>query len=65
MESLFEDEPKADAEEACPSCAMTRRELYEKGQMGCARCYETFGAEVQRALWEIDGEIRHLGKNAT
>ncbi len=43
---------------------MTRSELYSQGQMGCARCYEAFAAEVQRALKEIHGETRHLGKNA-
>ncbi len=55
----------ADEEEACPSCGLTRRDLYAHGQMGCARCYETFGEEVRRALREIHGETRHLGKNST
>ncbi len=53
-----------DEKEACPGCGLTRRDLYQQGQMGCARCYETFPAEVQRALKEIHGETRHLGKNA-
>ncbi|MGI4790448.1 MAG: hypothetical protein ACRYFS_16545 [Janthinobacterium lividum] len=44
---------------------MARRELYSHGEMGCARCYETFAVEVQRALKEIHGETRHLGKNAS
>ena len=55
---------QGDENEACAGCGMTRRELYSEGQMGCAQCYETFGAEVQRALKEIHGETRHLGKNA-
>jgi protein arginine kinase activator len=55
---------QGDENEACPSCGLTRRELYSHGQMGCVRCYETFAAEVQRALKEIHGETRHLGKNA-
>ncbi len=54
----------ATEEQSCPGCGLTRRELYERGQMGCAHCYETFAAEVQRALKEIHGETRHLGKNA-
>jgi len=54
----------ADENEACPECGLTRRELYAHGRMGCARCYETFAAEVQHALKEIHGETRHLGKNA-
>ena len=56
-------ETLADDNEACPQCGLTRRELYAQGQMGCARCYETFTAEVQRGLKEIHGETRHLGKN--
>lgn len=56
---------KADHDEACPECGLTRGELYAHGQMGCARCYETFGAEVCRALEEIHGATRHIGKNAS
>ncbi len=58
------DAERVNEDEACPACGMTRRELYAQGKMGCARCYETFGAEVRRALREIHGETRHLGKNA-
>ena len=50
--------------ETCPGCGMIRRELYSNGQMGCARCYQAFSAEVRQALKEIHGETRHLGKNA-
>ena len=55
---------QAEAKEVCPGCGMARHELYSQGQMGCAQCYAAFGAEVQQALKEIHGEIRHLGKNA-
>ena len=55
---------KAEADELCPGCGMARRELYSNGQMGCAKCYAAFAAEVQQALKEIHGETRHLGKNA-
>ena len=51
-----------DAEEACPQCGMTRRELYAEGQMGCARCYQVFAVEVERALNEIHGKSVHIGK---
>ena len=51
-------------DETCPGCGMARRELYSNGQMGCAKCYAAFAAEVQQALKEIHGETRHLGKNA-
>ena len=58
-------EPTAQEDEICPGCGMARRELYSNGQMGCAKCYAAFRAEVQQALKEIHGETRHLGKNAT
>jgi protein arginine kinase activator len=51
-----------DPNEACPECGLTRRELYAQGQMGCARCYQVFGAEVERALLEIHGKSVHIGK---
>ena len=54
----------ADPDEACSGCGMTRRTLYTDGAMGCAQCYETFEAEVRRALREIHGEDRHIGKNS-
>ena len=57
-------EEPANEDQACSQCGLTRRELYAHGQMGCARCYETFAAEVRRALKEIHGETRHLGKHA-
>jgi protein arginine kinase activator len=56
------DEGPSDQEEFCPWCGLTRRELYAQGQMGCARCYETFAAEVTQALKEIHGEDEHVGK---
>ncbi len=62
MEAAAEE--RVDEDQACPDCGLTRRELYAHGRMGCARCYATFTAEVQRALKEIHGETRHLGKNA-
>lgn len=51
-----------DPETRCPHCGMTRRELYDQGHMGCARCYDVFHTEVARALKEIHGEIEHIGK---
>lgn len=48
----------------CLGCGLTTDELYNNGQMGCARCYETFAGEVERALMEIHGESRHIGKNS-
>lgn len=56
---------EGEEEQSCPGCGMTRRDLYERGQMGCARCYTIFAAEVQRALKEIHGEVQHLGKNSS
>ena len=54
---------QADKQEICPGCGLMRRELYEQGHMGCARCYGAFGAEVRRALQEIHGAIQHIGKS--
>ena len=61
MEQLL-PEGSGHTEEACPECGMTRRELYAEGQMGCARCYQVFAVEVERALIEIHGKSVHIGK---
>ena len=65
MPSENDAEAAAAEDETCPQCGMARRELYSRGHMGCAKCYEAFAAEVQQALKEIHGETRHLGKNAS
>ena len=62
--SATQAETAAPEDETCPGCGMARRELYSNGQMGCAKCYAAFAAEVRQALKEIHGETRHLGKNA-
>jgi protein arginine kinase activator len=64
MDTEATDGERPEDGEACPGCGLTRRGLYARGEMGCARCYQTFTAEVNHALREIHGETRHLGKNA-
>ena len=64
MPAAEKSQPLGEGAETCPGCGMARRELYSNGQMGCAKCYAAFAAEVQQALKEIHGETRHLGKNA-
>jgi len=63
-DALSRSEEKRERREVCPGCGQTKPELYSNGQMGCARCYETFTPEVELALKEIHGESRHLGKNS-
>ena len=53
---------EADWQQSCPTCGLTRRALYERGLLGCARCYQTFAAEVKRGLQEIHGATEHYGK---
>jgi protein arginine kinase activator len=52
-----------DQEQACSDCGLTRTELYAQGTMGCVSCYQTFSAEVERALEEIHGAVEHTGKS--
>lgn len=62
MEKTARGKTSAESDNTCPACSLTRRELYGQGQMGCARCYETFRAEVEQALKEIHGHVEHVGK---
>ena len=47
----------------CPSCGLTFGMFRETGRLGCARCYETFSAELEPLLRRIHGTTRHGGKS--
>ncbi len=54
---------ESEPEKTCPDCGLTHRHLYERGLMGCARCYQVFAAEVKRAIHEIHGSGGSHGKS--
>jgi len=46
----------------CPGCGMGYDRFKETGRLGCARCYDTFQAELGLLLRRIHGATRHAGK---
>lgn len=46
----------------CEGCGATWPELSKSGRVGCARCYKTFGAELERSIRSIHGNVTHVGK---
>ena len=48
---------------ACPHCGMKYSEFREKGQFGCAGCYQSFGKVLARNIRNIHGADKHTGKH--
>ena len=47
----------------CPLCGATFGELVKEGKVGCAKCYDAFGAELERTITGIHGQAVHSGKS--
>ena len=47
---------------SCNKCGMTRDVLLETRRFGCANCYETFVADVQLFLQEMQFGDTHVGR---
>lgn len=46
----------------CPFCRLTLGELRKGSRMGCAVCYEVFGAELKTMLSDMQNGTKHVGK---
>ncbi len=51
-------------EQACPECGTDVGTVLESGMVGCAKCYEHFGKQVESLLEGIHWALRHKGKTA-
>lgn len=47
----------------CPLCGATFSELVKEGKVGCAKCYDTFQAELERTISGIHSKESHTGKS--
>lgn len=47
---------------ACPSCGMLLSHIVESGRVGCGRCYEHFGGQVESMLEALQRSLQHRGK---
>ncbi len=49
--------------QACSACGMGWSEFREKGQLGCAACYEAFEAQITQLAERMhEGGTQHMGK---
>jgi protein arginine kinase activator len=46
----------------CPSCGMMQADFKKIGRLGCATCWETFGAGLGPLLKAMHKSDRHVGK---
>lgn len=53
---------KAAANLACAVCGMTYEEFKEKGEFGCAKCYQNLGRLLLKNRKNIQGSDIHTGK---
>lgn len=50
----------------CPGCGMAWSEFREKGQLGCAACYDAFGEQISALVERMhEGGTHHVGKTPT
>ena len=50
---------------ACSHCGLTYKNFKETGRLGCPKCYEAFGTQLQQLIRKIHGSLRHRGKSPT
>lgn len=46
----------------CKNCGYTFDNIVNKGQFGCANCYETFQNEIDPIIKKIQGANMHIGR---
>jgi protein arginine kinase activator len=55
-------EASEDVDAECPCCGMTYDELRETGRVGCATCYDTFHATLDKVIRQMHHGEEHAGK---
>lgn len=46
----------------CTLCGASFEELAREGKVGCPKCYEIFGEELERSIARIHGRTSHTGR---
>lgn len=58
----WEPDAEAETERSCPGCGMSFERFQDLRRLGCARCYEVFGAELEQLFRSVHGADHHVGK---
>lgn len=43
-------------------CGSTLSSIVESRKLGCPKCYETFGEQLEDVLWRTHGAAKHVGR---
>ncbi|MCY0907195.1 MAG: UvrB/UvrC motif-containing protein [Sulfobacillus thermotolerans] len=46
----------------CPTCGYSYQQFAETGRLGCDRCYQAFGNELEPLVKRLHGSVEHHGK---
>lgn len=47
---------------SCKGCGLTLEQFRKRGRLGCASCYEAFGAQIGELLERVHGARTHVGR---
>jgi len=47
----------------CEHCGRTYAAFSKSAELGCSKCYDSFGEDIAKVLKRIHGNARHLGKS--
>ena len=59
LHKLFEG---IDVDTKCPNCGLSYEKFRSTGKLGCSRCYDAFGKELENVIRGIHGHTKHNGK---
>ena len=45
----------------CPQCHTSWQEFKETGLLGCSKCYEVFGEDLKKIIYQFHGNTQHRG----
>ena len=54
---------KGSAQRKCEHCGRTYAAFRKSAELGCSKCYDSFGEDIAKVLKRIHGNARHLGKS--
>jgi protein arginine kinase activator len=64
-ENFSESDTKKSRGAVCSNCGFEFEEYFEKGRLGCVKCYDVFHSQIRSVVYKIHGCVRHNGSRQT
>lgn len=64
-EYFFESKGVNNRGMVCSNCGFEFEEYYDKGRLGCVKCYDVFHEQIRSEVYKIHGSVRHNGSRPT